>query len=74
MAAFGKYGELLTAEKHKDFENILEGVGEMPDHDISQLRPGDLILRKVNKPYSLFYHVGVYCGSGEIIEYTGKKY
>ncbi|KAL1277148.1 hypothetical protein QQF64_023821 [Cirrhinus molitorella] len=64
---------LLIHGTHKEFDKIMEGTGNISEHDISMLKDGDLILRNKKSFICLFYHAGIYCGnSEEVIEFSAK--
>lgn len=64
---------LAYTGNHSDFDKIYCKDG-MSASDIQNLRTGDLILRTgEDKPGSLFYHAGVYCGNQEVIDFSCKK-
>ncbi len=59
----------LRSGEHQDFNLVA-------DRDVSEsdLKEGDLILRDMDMDKSPFYHAGIYCGEGEVIDFAGKKH
>lgn len=63
----------LMSGTHKNFEMIVDNKGGISESEISTLKEGDLILRpmEIKGP---FFHVGIYCGKREVIDFAGKNH
>lgn len=68
---------LAYTGNHSDFDKIYcrdDNTASEGAEITADLRAGDLILRTVeNKPGTLLYHAGVYCGNNEVIDFSCKK-
>lgn len=71
MLTWNECIKLLTCGEHEDFNEIYNSKNG--DNGTLKLYDGDLILREMNSTISVLYHAGIFTGSNEVIEFTGKK-
>lgn len=62
---------LAISGSNKDFDLVIKSSGDHFSHnDLSKLKKGDLILRRVLSPGKKIFHAGIYCGENEVIQFT----